>query len=153
MGDRLRARGPLGAFTFRSPPEAPLLFVAGGVGFAPIRALLEQQIRFQPARDMVLVWGMRSADQFYGLEDIAALAARAPGLRIVLAAEEGVATDLPERVKLVRGTVVDALADETYVAGRDVYAAGPSALLRALTADLGGRGVDRARLHFDGFGV
>ncbi|MCA1776991.1 MAG: 4Fe-4S dicluster domain-containing protein [Loktanella sp.] len=53
VGDKLRARGPLGAFTLRSAPDVPLLFVAGGTGFAPIHALVEQQARFQPARDMV----------------------------------------------------------------------------------------------------
>jgi len=153
VGDVLRARGPLGAFTMRSSPDVALLFVAGGTGFAPIHALLEQQARFQPARDMALVWGMRSAGQFYALDDLAALAAAAPGVRIVLAAEEGTLANLPKRVSLVQGTVVDALAGEGLVAGRDVYAAGPPMLLRALTAELAQRGVERERLHIDSFGV
>ncbi len=153
IGDKLRARGPLGALTMRSLPDVPLLFVAGGAGFAPIHALVEQQVRFQPARDMALVWGMRSADQFYALDDLAALAATAPGLRIVLATEEGARADLPSGIKLVQGTVIDALAGDGLVAGRDIYAAGPPMLLRALSADLARRGVDRAHLTIDSFGV
>lgn len=153
VGDTLLARGPLGAFTQRSLPDVPLLFVAGGTGFAPIHALVEQQVRFQPARDMMLVWGMRSADHFYALDDLAALAAAAPGLKIVLAAEDGTRADLPEGVNLVPGTVVDALAGETILAGRDIYAAGPPMLLRALSADLSRRGVDRGRINIDSFGV
>ncbi|MFN3844255.1 MAG: FAD-binding oxidoreductase [Paracoccaceae bacterium] len=153
VGDRLQARGPLGAFTQRSLPDVPLLFVAGGTGFAPIHALVEQQVRFQPARDMMLIWGMRSAAQFYALDDLAALAAAAPGLKIVLAAEDATRADLPKGVNLMAGTVIDALEGETVVAGRDIYAAGPPMLLRALSADLSRRGVDRGRINIDSFGV
>lgn len=153
VGDTLRARGPLGAFTMRSASDVPLLFVAGGTGFAPVHALVEQQTRFQPSRDMVLVWGMRAADQFYALDELAALAATAPGLWIVLAAEEGTRVELPDRITQVAGTVVNALADPALVEGRDIYAAGPPMLLRALTADLARRGIDRARLNIDSFGV
>jgi ferredoxin-NADP reductase len=48
---------------------------------------------------------------------------------------------------------VNALADPALVEGRDIYAAGPPMLLRALTADLARRGIDRARLNIDSFGV
>lgn len=146
VGGHLCARARLGSFTMRSLPELPLLFVAGGTGFAPIHALVEQKARFQPTRDMVLAWGMRSADQFYALDDLAALAADAPGLRVVLATEEGTRDDLPDGSLLVTGMAVDAVQDVTLADGQETYAAGPPMLLRALSADLVGRGVDRAQL-------
>ena len=55
VGDTVQARGPLGGFTMRSKSDTPLLFMAGGTGLAPVLALLEQQSRFTPQRDMVLV--------------------------------------------------------------------------------------------------
>ena len=66
--DQLQARGPLGGFTMRSPAFVPLLFVAGGTGIAPLLTLLEQQIRFNVARDMILIWGMRDRSDFYALD-------------------------------------------------------------------------------------
>ncbi|WP_416224017.1 hypothetical protein [Thiohalophilus sp.] len=114
---------------------------------------MEQQARFQPERDMVLIWGMRAARQFYALDELAAIAAAAPGLKIVLVAEEGTMADLPKGFTQVQGTVVDALADETLLGERDIYAAGPPMLLRALSTDLARRGVDRGRIHIDSFGV
>lgn len=152
-GDTLLARGPLGGFTMASAPDVPLLFVAGGTGFAPIHALLEQQIRFRPTRDMVLVWGMHAATQFYALEALTLLAAAAPQLRIVLAAEEGVWPDLPKGTIAVQGTVIDALASGELAAKRDIYAAGPPPLLRALAAELSRREVAKERVHLDSFGV
>jgi len=152
VGDELRARGPLGAFTMRSVADVPLLFVAGGTGYAPIHALIAQQARFQPGRDMVLIWGMRAAAQFYALGDLAAIMGQAPGLRVILAAEEGTVA-LPAGMPLVQGTVLDALAGDDLVAGRDIYAAGPPMLLRGLVDHLAKAGVDPARLHVDSFGV
>jgi len=152
VGDELRARGPLGAFTMRSVADVPLLFVAGGTGYAPIHALIAQQARFQPQRDMVLIWGMRAAAQFYALDDLAAIKAQAPGLRVMLAAEEG-SVPLPPGTQLVQGTVLDALVGDDLVAGRDIYAAGPPMLLRGLVDYCAKAGVDPARLHVDSFGV
>ena len=78
VGDRLRARGPLGQFTMCSLPETPLLFVAGGTGLAPILALLRQQVRFNTQREMVLVWGMKQAREFYAVPELTALLDQMP---------------------------------------------------------------------------
>jgi CDP-4-dehydro-6-deoxyglucose reductase len=152
VGDEVRARGPIGAFTMRSVADVPLLFVAGGTGYAPIHSLIAQQARFQPERDMVLIWGMRAAAQFYGLDDLGAIMAQAPGLRVILAAEEG-SVPLHAGMQLVQGTVLDALAGDDLVADRDIYAAGPPMLLRGLVDHCAKAGVDPARLHVDSFGV
>jgi CDP-4-dehydro-6-deoxyglucose reductase len=155
VGDRVRARGPLGHFTMRSLPETPLLFVAGGTGFAPILALLRQQVRFNPQRDMVLVWGMKQAQDFYALQEILALRDQAPHLRVTLAAESGEPPlEACERLSFIRGTAVDVLAqNRPMLADRDIYAAGPSVMLRALVRDLDRWGVPKERVHLDSFSV
>lgn len=155
VGDRLQARGPLGAFTMRSLPDTPLLFVAGGTGLAPVLSLLEQQVRFDPGRDMVLLWGMRAAKDFYAVDALRALLTDAPDLRVRLVAES-LDREIPEseRLSLERGTVIDALAaDPALLADRDIYAAGPPAMLRGLSQEFSRRGVSAGRLHFDSFGL
>lgn len=155
VGDTLTARGPLGAFTLRSAPQVPLLLVAGGTGFAPILALLRQQARSQPQRDIVLIWGAKQAQDFYALDTLFALLQTLPRLRIVLAADQGaVALTLPERVSFASGSVIDVLnADTTQIDARDVYAAGPPAMLRALGHQLDRWQVARERVHVDSFGI
>lgn len=155
VGNQLQARGPLGSFTMRSAPDVPLLFIAGGTGLAPVLALLEQQANFAPGRDLVLVWGMRRASDFYALDTLRALAARAPGLRIELMAQEG-ATNAPgaSPLRLRSGSVLDALAQDGALQGaRDVYVAGPPMMLREVAHALQARGLEPARLHMDSFGV
>jgi CDP-4-dehydro-6-deoxyglucose reductase len=155
VGDQLQARGPLGAFTMRSPASTPLLFIAGGTGLAPVLALIEQQARFDPRRDMVLLWGMRRSADFYAVDALRGLVAQAPGLSVRLVAEQpdGSATG-SERLAFEGGTVLDALArDPDVLTGRDLYIAGPPAMLRGLTQALNARGIDSRRLHVDSFGT
>lgn len=155
VGDQVQSRGPLGSFTMRSASDTPLLFVAGGTGLAPVLSLLEQQVNFDSARDMVLLWGMRAVADFYALPDIQALLSRAPRLRVVLAASDAPeAPATPTRVEHVTGSVVDALmCDNSLHEKRDVYAAGPPAMLQELARSLTQRGVAPTRLHMDSFGV
>jgi CDP-4-dehydro-6-deoxyglucose reductase len=155
VGDRVQARGPLGAFTMRSAADTPLLFIAGGTGLAPVLALIEQQVGFAPQRDMVLLWGMRHRADFYALDTLRGLLAQAPGLRVRLVVEQpdNEAAN-GEGLAFESGTVLDALnRDAALLASRDLYVAGPPAMLRGLSYALTARGVDSRRVHIDSFSV
>lgn len=154
-GEHVRVRGPLGSFTMRSPLDRALLFVAGGTGFAPIQALVEQQLTLAAHRDIVLVWGVADAHNFYGLDRLAIWHQTNPNLRIVLAAERGLdAFDVPAGVFLVSGTVADALREPTLVLGdRDAYLAGPPPMLAAAAGVLRGVGIRAENMYADAFGL
>jgi CDP-4-dehydro-6-deoxyglucose reductase len=156
IGDQLQARGPLGRFTMRSRSETPLLFLAGGTGLAPILALLEQQAHFAPQRDMVLVWGMLRPDLFYALDDLRFLMAQAPSLRIYLASIEGTYDSKATNSRFIPilGTIIDALEHiPELLSHRDIYVAGPPAMLREVARALQAENVDSTRIHIDSFGV
>ena len=61
----LRLEGPLGAFYLREESDKPMLFVAGGTGFAPIKAMLEHCFHHGVERQMVLYWGARTLADLY----------------------------------------------------------------------------------------
>ena len=57
-----------------------------------------------------------------------------------------------EEIRTRSGTVVDALGERSSrLVDRDIYAAGPPVMLRALIRDLDRSGVTKARVHFDFF--
>ncbi len=61
----LRLEGPHGAFYLREESDKPMIFVAGGTGFAPIKAMLEHCFHHGIDRPMVLYWGARTLDGLY----------------------------------------------------------------------------------------
>ena len=61
----LRFEGPLGTFFLREDSDKPIIFVAGGTGFAPIKAVIEHALHHQVTRSMVLYWGVRSLADLY----------------------------------------------------------------------------------------
>ncbi|MCB5163031.1 FAD-binding oxidoreductase [Marinomonas algarum] len=61
--------GPFGSFYLRKT-KAPIIFIASGTGFAPIKAIMEQLIDLQGeaninARPVTLYWGGRSEQDLY----------------------------------------------------------------------------------------
>ncbi|HNJ83531.1 MAG TPA: FAD-binding oxidoreductase, partial [Piscinibacter sp.] len=67
VGDTLRFEGPLGDFTLREG-EAPILFVAGATGFAPIKSIVEDAFARGITRPMRLYWGVRKRADLYALD-------------------------------------------------------------------------------------
>jgi len=62
----LRFEGPLGTFYLRNDDSGkPLIFVAGGTGFAPIKAIIEHAFHHGDDRPIVLYWGARSKKDLY----------------------------------------------------------------------------------------
>jgi CDP-4-dehydro-6-deoxyglucose reductase, E3 len=63
--DILRFEGPLGTFFLREESDKPIIFVASGTGFAPIKSIVEHALFKGSARQMVLYWGGRRPADLY----------------------------------------------------------------------------------------
>lgn len=63
--------GPMGAFVFpRRPTQGWLLFVAGGTGVAPLRAMLDHALRLQPPPRISFFYSARRADEFAFIDEL-----------------------------------------------------------------------------------
>jgi len=63
--DILRLEGPLGSFFLREDSAKPIVFVASGTGFAPIKSIIESAFYKKIERPMVLYWGARRPRDVY----------------------------------------------------------------------------------------
>jgi len=63
--DILRLEGPLGTFFLREDSAKPVVLVASGTGFAPIKAVIEHALHKDIQRPMVLYWGGRRPKDLY----------------------------------------------------------------------------------------
>jgi CDP-4-dehydro-6-deoxyglucose reductase len=154
VGDVLTTRGPAGAFTMRSPGDRPLVFVARGTGFAPIKAIMEQQLKMFPERPMVLFWGVTSSEDFYAVDELGEWLRQDPNLRMTLVARRFDGFRAPDGAATVDGRVSDAVAScDVDLAGHDAYVAGPRHTVVDIVAALQRRGVHPERIFVDSYGT
>lgn len=144
-GASLKVEGPLGRFIYQDGPE-PVIFVAGGTGFAPIAAMLARALAADSSRVLHLYWGARDAAGIYQaalLRDWAARHARL-SIHTVLSGEPAAS----HRHGWVHEAVLE---DHPDLAPFVIYAAGPPAMIDALARDFPAHGAQASRLFVDSF--
>ena len=76
-GEEVDVEGPIGTFTFpRALSHRRVLFVAGGSGIAPLRAMLDHALRIHPAERVSLLYSARRADEFAFADELRTYQAR-----------------------------------------------------------------------------
>lgn len=63
--DILRFEGPLGTFFLQEDSDKPMILVASGTGFAPIKSVIEHALHLGIDRPMTLYWGGRRPRDIY----------------------------------------------------------------------------------------
>lgn len=148
VGDRLRIEGPLGTFVAREDSERPMIFMAGGTGIAPVKALVEHFIALGTRRAMELYWGARDVAELYLLPLVERWQHEAPSLRFHGVLSEPTTTDARWRSGLVHEAV---LADHPDLAGHDVYMSGPPMMIESARHRFVAAGLPEDRLYYDSF--
>jgi CDP-4-dehydro-6-deoxyglucose reductase, E3 len=147
-GSLLRIEGPIGQFAYEAG-TAPLLMIAGGTGFAPLKSILRHVLEGGAQRAVHLYWGARRADDLYEEETVLEWVRQYPQLRFTgVLSEAPVAGADHRRLGWVHAAV---LADYPSLEPFDVYAAGPPGLIEAIRTTFPQRGARENRLYFDSF--
>jgi CDP-4-dehydro-6-deoxyglucose reductase len=122
----LRFEGPLGTFYLREDSDKPMIFVAGGTGFAPIKAQIEHAFHHGVDRQMVLYWGVRSLKDLYMRDLPGQWQASHDNFSFVPVLSDPLEGDgWQGRVGLVHQAVLDDFSD---LSGYQVYACGAPAM-------------------------
>lgn len=127
----LRMEGPFGTFFLREDSARPVVMLASGTGFAPIKALIEHMEAKGLTRPTVLYWGARQAADLYLRDWAEAAAARLPWLRFVPVLSEPDA-DWSGRTGFVHQAVMADLPD---LSGHQVYACGAPVMVQSAQRD------------------
>lgn len=61
----LRVEGPFGSFFLREDNQLPIIMLASGTGFAPIKSIIEHMIHHNIQRPVTLYWGGRRPADLY----------------------------------------------------------------------------------------
>ena len=148
--DILRIEGPYGSFFLREDSDKPIVLLASGTGFAPIKAVIEHMQFKGITREATLYWGGRRPADLYQSAWIEARLAEMPNLRYVPVVSDALPEDAwTGRTGFVHQAVLDDFAD---LSGHQVYACGaPIVVESARTAYSAQRGLPADEFYADSF--
>ena len=130
--DILRFEGPLGTFFLREDSDKPLILLASGTGFAPIKAIIEHALHKSIQRPMTLYWGCRVRRDLY-LHDLAENWMRDHGIRYVPVLSEAKPEDnWNGRTGFVHRAVME---DFPQMSNHQVYACGAPVVIESAQRD------------------
>ncbi len=143
----LRFEGPLGTFFLRDDSDKPVILMAAGTGFAPMKAIVEQALAGHGRRPLHLYWGARTRADLY-LHDLACTWAATHEPIQYTPVLSRPPTGWTGRTGYVQEAVV---ADFPDLAGREVYASGPPKMITAAKQLLVDHGLPPEAFYYDAF--
>jgi CDP-4-dehydro-6-deoxyglucose reductase len=118
----LRIEGPMGSFFLREDSDLPIVMLASGTGFAPIKAIIEHMVEQGVKRPVTLYWGGRRPADLYMHAMAQNWAATIPNFRYVPVVSDALPEDAwTGRTGFVHKAV---MADFPDLSGYQVYACG-----------------------------
>lgn len=127
--DILRFQGPLGTFFLREDSDKPIIFIASGTGFAPVKSILEHMFQQHSDRQIIFYWGGRTLHDLYMLplaQEWQQTHANLSFIPVLSEPERGVVW--LGRTGMVHQAVLD---DFDSLAGYQVYACGAPVMVEA----------------------
>jgi len=145
-GDLVRVELPYGSFVLDGSSVQPLVFVAGGTGFAPVKSMLDDLMRRGVQRPVRLFWGARRREGLYLLEAVERWRKFFRDFAFVPALADEVVEGMH------RGPVHEALAAHAGpLAGQALYCCGSPPMVDAVRATALSQGLAPADFHADVF--
>jgi len=147
--DILRVEGPYGGFYLRENSDKPIVLLASGTGFAPVKAILQHMAHKGINRPATLYWGGRRPADLYQQAWIEQQLQAMPNLRY----EPVVSDALPEdgwtgRTGFVHQAVLQDLPD---LSGHEVYACGAPVVVESARRDYLAAGLPEEAFFADSF--
>ena len=147
--DLLRFQGPFGTFFLREDSDRPVLFMAGGTGFAPIKAIVEQAITRGVKRSMHVFWGVRAEHDLYMADVPQAWAAQHDNIQYTpVLSEVGDSQHWQGEVGWVHEALLTRYSD---LSGYEIYMSGPPPMIDAAYPVFIEAGLPDEHLYFDSF--
>jgi predicted ferric reductase len=148
-GDRAYIEAPYGVFSYLNHTGLELAFIAGGIGITPFMSMLRYMRDAGDQRDVVLIWGNKSEADIAFRDELDAIDAAMPSLRIVHVMSR------QEDFEGERGFITRELIERHVpdIRSRQVFLCGPPVMMRAVRPAVESIGVPKQRLHFERFAI
>lgn len=153
-GDAVEVEGPYGEFAAQGG-DREMIFIGGGVGMAPLRAIIFDQLeRVRTSRRMSFWYGARTATDLFYFEEFDELSKRHENFDWTVALSDPQPQDnWTGATGFVHDVVFERyLSDHPAPEDCEYYLCGPPLMIKAVVAMLDSLGVDPDAIFFDDFG-
>ncbi len=147
--DILRIEGPHGNFFYHEKSQRPIIFMAGGTGFAPVKAIIEHLIAEKIELPIYLYWGARDQDDLYmdklakqWQDDFANIH------YVPVLSDTKEESSWTGKTGYVHQAIVDDIDD---LSNYDVYACGPPIMINSAQTVFKQKGLSEDNFFFDSF--
>lgn len=147
--DIVRIQGPFGTYFLRKDEQQPIIMVAGGTGFAPIKGLIEDALETKLEQSITLYWGARTQEDLYLHELAKKWAETVKGFKYI-----PVLSDISDQTiwEGRTGFVHEAIKqDFPDASGHSVYASGPPVMVDSLRETFSKNGLNTEFFYSDAF--
>ncbi len=146
----VRFEGPLGTFFLREDSPRPMLMMAGGTGYAPLKAMLDHALHRGLDRFVHLFWGARNRAELYALQQAQDYARACPHIHFDAVLSQPAPED---KWQGASGWVHEVLLQRyaSTLADYDVYMSGPPAMIDAARHAFVAAGLPATQLFYDSF--
>lgn len=145
----LRLEGPFGSFYLREDTDKPVIFVAGGTGFAPIKGIIEHMMHHKMQRQVILYWGARAGEDLYMPELPQQWQADYPGFTYIpVLSEPSAEENWQGRTGLVHEAVLEDHAD---LSNYQVYCCGAPQMVETAHQEFQKHGMPEDEFFSDAF--
>jgi NAD(P)H-flavin reductase/hemoglobin-like flavoprotein len=145
-GDLLRLAAPMGSMVLDRESTRDVLCVAGGVGLAPIKALVEELTGYNRTRWVHVFYTATNRENLYGLAELHQLATRHPWLSVVPACSTDPGFDGEH------GEISELLHRYGPWTTHDCFVSGSATLVKSALRTLAEQEVPTAQIRYDAFG-
>jgi NAD(P)H-flavin reductase/hemoglobin-like flavoprotein len=145
-GDLIKLAAPMGSMTLDHESRRDIVCVAGGTGFAPVKALIDELSRYNRTRFVHLFRGVRNRDDLYDRQQIDELVERHPWLTLTRAVSEDSGFH-----DAVHGNVADVVASHGPWPEHDFYVSGSPTMVNTTLRALTQMSVPSTRIKYDTF--
>jgi NAD(P)H-flavin reductase/hemoglobin-like flavoprotein len=145
-GDMIRLAAPMGSMTLDRRSARDIVFVAGGTGLAPIKAMVQELARFNRTRWVHVFFGAKDREDLYDLAALNKLAARYPWLSVVPACSAD------PTFSGEQGNISEVISRYGPWTDHDFFVSGSPSMVKATLRTLAEMEVPTIRIRYDAFG-
>jgi len=149
-GDLVEVMGPSGVFTFRGTEADSLVLIGGGVGITPLMAVIRYLADISWPREIFLVYGARSTEEFIFREELEYRQRRMHNLHVAATMRRSAGTAwMGAEGPITKEFLTQSVPD---ISKRHIHLCGPPGMMEAMKKILAELGLPATQVMTEAFG-